>query len=74
MAAVTTVAMGRLRNLDRKNDLNTKDELINSLERTFKPKYTPILSGFRFALGKGFDFEKEFGNLIQTITGGKIHN
>jgi len=47
--------------------LNTKEELINSLERTFKPKYTPILGEFRFALGKGFDFEKEFDNLIKPL-------
>jgi len=48
-------------------NLNTKEELINSLERTFKPKHTPIIGEFRFALGKGFDFEKEFDNLIKPL-------
>jgi len=51
----------------KEDDLNTKEELINSLERTFKPKYIPILSEFRFALGKRFDFEKEFDNLIKPL-------
>ena len=51
----------------KEDNLNTKEELVNSLERTFKPKYIPILSEFRFALGKGFDFEKDFGNLIAPL-------
>jgi len=51
----------------KEDNLNTKEELINSLERTFKPEYIPILSEFRFALGKGFDFEKEFDNLIKPL-------
>ena len=37
------------------------------MERTFKPKYIPIPSEFRFALGKGFNFEKEFDNLIKPL-------
>ncbi|MCD6465996.1 cation transporter, partial [Candidatus Bathyarchaeota archaeon] len=45
----------------------TKEGLIDSLERAFRPKYTPILSEFRFSLGKGFDFEKEFDNLIKPL-------
>lgn len=48
-------------------NLNTKEELINSLERTFKPKHTPIIGEFRFALGRGFDFEEEFDNLIKPL-------
>jgi len=51
----------------KEDNLNTKEELINSLERIFKPKYIPILSEFRFALGKGFDFENEFDNLIKPL-------
>ncbi|MCD6470033.1 cation transporter, partial [Candidatus Bathyarchaeota archaeon] len=46
----------------KEDGLNTKEGLIDSLERAFRPKYTPILSEFRFSLGKGFDFEKEFDN------------
>lgn len=51
----------------KEDNLNTKEELINSLERTFKPKYIPILSEFRFSFGEGFDFEKEFNNLIKPL-------
>ncbi|KYH37589.1 MAG: cation transporter [Candidatus Bathyarchaeota archaeon B24] len=51
----------------KEDNLNTKEELINSLERAFKPKYIPIISGFKFALGKGFDFEKEFENIIKPL-------
>ncbi|RLI15731.1 hypothetical protein DRO41_03840, partial [Candidatus Bathyarchaeota archaeon] len=51
----------------KEDNLNTEEELINSLESAFKPKYISILSEFRFALGKGFDFEKEFDNLIKPL-------
>ena len=51
----------------KEDNLNTREELIDSLRRAFKSKYTPILSEFRFALGKGFDFEKEFDNLIKPL-------
>jgi len=51
----------------KEDNLNTKEELINSLEKTFKPKYIPILSEFRFSFGERFDFEKEFDNLIKPL-------
>ena len=51
----------------KEDNLNTKEELIDSLKRAFKMKYTPTLSEFRFALDKGFDFEKEFDNLIKPL-------
>lgn len=51
----------------KEDNLNTKDELVSSLERTFKPGYIPILSEFRFSLGEGFDFEKEFDNIIKPL-------
>ena len=51
----------------KEDNLSTKEELIDSLKRVFKTKYTPILSEFRFALYKGFDFEKEFDNLIKPL-------
>jgi cation diffusion facilitator family transporter len=47
--------------------LNTKDELIRELERTFKPKYVPILTEFKFSLGKGFDFEGSFDTLVNPL-------
>jgi cation diffusion facilitator family transporter len=47
--------------------LNTKDELIGELERTFKPKYVPILTEFKFSLGKGFDFEGSFDTLVNPL-------
>jgi Co/Zn/Cd efflux system component len=47
--------------------LNTRDELIHELERTFKPKYVPILTEFKFSLGKGFDFEESFDTLVNPL-------
>jgi cation diffusion facilitator family transporter len=47
--------------------LKTRDELIEELERTFKPKYVPILTEFKFSLGKGFDFEASFDNLANSL-------
>ena len=47
--------------------LNTRDELIHELERTFKPKYVPILTEFKFSLGKGFDFEKSLDTLVNPL-------
>jgi cation diffusion facilitator family transporter len=47
--------------------LNTRDELIHELERTFKPKYVPILTEFKFSLGKGYDFEESFDILINPL-------
>lgn len=47
--------------------LNTKDELVQELERTFKPKYVPILTEFKFSLGKGFDFAESFDTLINPL-------
>jgi hypothetical protein len=47
--------------------LNTRDELIHELERTFKPKYVPILTEFKFSLGKRFDFEKSLDNLVNPL-------
>jgi Co/Zn/Cd efflux system component len=47
--------------------LKTRDELIQELERTFKPKYVPILTELKFSLGKGFDFEESFDNLVDPL-------
>ena len=46
---------------------NTRDELIRELERTFKPKYVPILTEFKFSLGKGCDFEGSFDTLVDPL-------
>ena len=47
--------------------LNTKDEIVQELERTFKPRYVPILTEFKFSLGKGFDFEASFDTLVNPL-------
>jgi Co/Zn/Cd efflux system component/predicted transcriptional regulator len=47
--------------------LNTKDQIISSLEKTFKPEYVPILSEFRFSLGEGFNFDVSFNDLIEPL-------
>ena len=47
--------------------LKTRKELIQELECTFKPKYVPILTEFKFSLGKGFDFEESFDNLVNPL-------
>jgi cation diffusion facilitator family transporter len=51
----------------RELKLNTRDELVQELERTFKPKYVPILTEFKFSLGKGFDFEESFDTLVNSL-------
>jgi Co/Zn/Cd efflux system component/predicted transcriptional regulator len=45
----------------------TKEEIISSLERTFKPQYVPILSEFGFSLGKGYDFNGSFDMLMKPL-------
>jgi hypothetical protein len=47
--------------------LNTRDDLIQELERTFKPRYIPILTEFKFSLGKGCDFEESFDTLVNPL-------
>ena len=51
----------------REDNLNTKEELINSLERTFKSNYISIPSDFRFTIDEEFDFEKEFDCIIKPL-------
>ena len=51
----------------KEDNLTTKEELVKSLERTFKPKYASMLSEFRFSLGKDFDFKKEFSNIVKPL-------
>ena len=51
----------------KEDEAFAKDELVNSLERTFNPKYIPIFSEFRFNLGEGFNFDEEFDNLTKPL-------
>jgi Co/Zn/Cd efflux system component len=52
--------------------LSTRDELVQELESTFKPKYVPILSEFSFSLGKGVDFEKSFDTLVDPLVNSNL--
>ena len=52
--------------------LSTRDELIQELEHTFKPKYIPILAEFKFSLGKGYDFEESFDTLVNPLLEGDL--
>jgi len=51
----------------KEDNLTTKEELIKSLERSFKPKYTYILSEFRFRPAIDINFEKEFDDIIKYL-------
>lgn len=56
----------------KKDNLKNKEEIINSLEETYKPGYIPVLSEFKFNLGKGFDFEEKFNDLIKPLLDEKL--
>jgi hypothetical protein len=45
----------------------TRNELVNELNRTFKPEYIPILTEYKFRLGEGFDFEDSFEALVYPL-------
>ena len=49
------------------NRLNTKEALIESLERVFRRRYFPTLSESRYAIGEEINFEEEFNNLIKPL-------
>jgi len=51
----------------KEDNLTTKEELIKSLKRSFKPKYAYILSEFRFRPAIDIDFEKEFDDIIKYL-------
>jgi len=46
--------------------LRKKDEIIESLESTFRPQYIPIMSEFKIG-GEPFDFNREFHSLVQPL-------
>ena len=56
----------------KKDNLASKEDIINSLEETYKPQYIPILSEFKFNLGEGFDFEEKFNDLIKPLLDEKL--
>ena len=56
----------------KEDNLTTKEELIKSLKRSFKPKYTYILSEFRFRPAIDINFEKEFGDIIKYLIEEKL--
>jgi Co/Zn/Cd efflux system component len=45
----------------------TREELINTLERTLKNTYIPLVSEFGFAPGTGYDFEEQFEQLVSPL-------
>jgi len=47
--------------------LDTKEALIESLERAFRWRYFPTLSESRYSPDEGFDFEEEFDDLIRPL-------
>ena len=48
----------------------TKSEVLDSLNRTFKPVYVPIMSEFDFGVGRNYDFEAHFGKLMRPLLKG----
>ncbi|MCD6242070.1 cation transporter [Candidatus Bathyarchaeota archaeon] len=51
----------------KEDNLTTKEELVRSLKRSFKPKYTYILSEFKFRPAIDINFEKEFDDIIKYL-------
>ncbi len=49
-----------------KDKSSTKQELVASLEKTFRPSYMPT-SFNEFRVGTGVDFENDFSDLIQPL-------
>jgi hypothetical protein len=50
-----------------KDKLSTKQELVASLEKTFRPSYMPVALN-EFRVGTDVDFEKDFSDLIKPLT------
>jgi hypothetical protein len=51
----------------RENKIKSGEKIIKSLKDTFEPEYMPVISEFKFSLGKGFDFRAEFNILIKPL-------
>jgi hypothetical protein len=56
----------------RESRLTTREEIIKNLRATFDPEYIPVMSEFKFGLGKGFDFEGKFDVIIKPLLDGKL--
>jgi Co/Zn/Cd efflux system component len=56
----------------KEDGLKTRDELVTRLEKTFKPKYVPIFSEFKFGVAERFDFDREFDDLIKPLIDQKL--
>jgi cation diffusion facilitator family transporter len=51
----------------RENKIKRREKIIRSLKETFDPEYMPVISEFKFSLGKGFDFKEKFNELIKPL-------
>jgi hypothetical protein len=51
----------------RENKIKSGEKIIKSLKDTFEPEYMPVISEFKFSLGKGFDFRAKFNILIKPL-------
>jgi Co/Zn/Cd efflux system component/predicted transcriptional regulator len=51
----------------RENKIKSREKIIKNLKETFNPEYMPVISEFKFSLGKGFDFREKFNNLIKPL-------
>jgi Co/Zn/Cd efflux system component len=49
------------------NGESTREQLLNFLNMTYKPKYIPIISEFEVGIGRDFDFEGEFERIIRPL-------
>jgi cation diffusion facilitator family transporter len=52
--------------------LRTKGELIEALNRVFKPGYLPLLNELSFDLARGIDFDREFDALMEPLLTKKL--
>jgi cation diffusion facilitator family transporter len=51
----------------KENGLKIREKIIKNLKETFDPEYMPVISEFKFSLGRGFDFSEKFSSLIEPI-------
>lgn len=56
----------------RENKITTREKIIENLKETFDPEYMPVMSEFKFGLGRGFDFEGKFDTIIQPLLDKKL--
>jgi Co/Zn/Cd efflux system component len=56
----------------KENKLKAREEIIGNLKETFDPEYMPVMSEFKFGLGKNFDFEGKFDVIIKPLLDSKL--